>query len=259
MLMTFLFDSPAVQCLFQVLHASYGTLFSAKFCNGIKNPQGQDEGMLLTMKIWCAELAGFEEPVIAQATKQMIQQFADFPPNLPQFINLCHEVSRMMNSNNHAPQFVFSRRRKPDPVLPYIGDLNAPQNRARYILECARLGYPKCDFAINYAFELLRKYADLSRQEELKMRADIKNAIPRPDSALYEWVAVSLTAQNPISPPSRPERTPNMPLEGRITPAGAVSGFGQGVGGSLMGFAGLQAACTRATHGCSTKSEGYHE
>lgn len=75
--------------LFLVLQGSYGSLFLSKYSSGLKDDKGHDKGMRATMKVWAATLSDFASDVIEQAARRVMVEFAEFPPNLPQFVAIC--------------------------------------------------------------------------------------------------------------------------------------------------------------------------
>lgn len=76
----------------QAVHAAarlgYGSLFTSKFATG-QMAGKHDKGAISAMKVWDAKLSRFPATVVEQAASRLAAEHADFPPNLPQFEQMC--------------------------------------------------------------------------------------------------------------------------------------------------------------------------
>ncbi len=82
--------------VFEALRSSYGVLFTNKFANGVPYEtmvDGKkvtlDAGVIEAQRTWANALAAFDLAVIAAAIDRCARVYADYPPNLPQFLSLC--------------------------------------------------------------------------------------------------------------------------------------------------------------------------
>ena len=80
--------SLVIRKLFMLLHGSYGSLFTSKFATG-QMAGKHDKGAISAMKVWDAKLSRFPATVVEQAASRLAAEHADFPPNLPQFEQMC--------------------------------------------------------------------------------------------------------------------------------------------------------------------------
>lgn len=83
--------SLVIRKLFMLLHGSYGSLFTSKFATG-QMAGKHDKGTISAMKVWDAKLSRFPATVVEQAASRLAAEHADFPPNLPQFEQMCDAV-----------------------------------------------------------------------------------------------------------------------------------------------------------------------
>lgn len=83
--------SLVIRKLFMLLHGSYGSLFTSKFATG-QMAGRHDKGTISAMKVWDAKLSRFPATVVEQAASRLAAEHADFPPNLPQFEQMCDAV-----------------------------------------------------------------------------------------------------------------------------------------------------------------------
>ena len=77
-----------VERVFSVLHGFYGSLFLAKWSSG-ETVDGEDSGVLNARRVWGHALRGFDAATIKLALRDCQNGFAEYPPNLPQFVALC--------------------------------------------------------------------------------------------------------------------------------------------------------------------------
>jgi hypothetical protein len=91
--------------IFATFLGLYGSQFHHKFSNMV---DGTDVGMALAKKAWAEELAGFESTpeAISGALKNLPR---DYPPNAPQFADLCRDVAKRIEPA--APALTYT----PDP------------------------------------------------------------------------------------------------------------------------------------------------
>ena len=83
--------SLVIRKLFMLLHGAYGSLFTSKFATG-QMAGKHDKGAISAMKVWDAKLSRFPATVVEQAASRLAAEHADFPPNLPQFEQMCDAV-----------------------------------------------------------------------------------------------------------------------------------------------------------------------
>lgn len=77
------------QRVFRAMHGYYGNLFLSKFANGVVSDNGQDKGVADAMKVWAYELRRFDGDTVLAAIEGCKNEHKEFPPSLPQFIDLC--------------------------------------------------------------------------------------------------------------------------------------------------------------------------
>jgi hypothetical protein len=79
-----------VNNVFKVLHGFYGNLFLSKFATGDVDPQsGEDRGLASARNVWGHGLREFDASTIKTALGRCIERHTEYPPNLPQFTQLC--------------------------------------------------------------------------------------------------------------------------------------------------------------------------
>ena len=81
------------QRVFRAMHGYYGNLFLSKFANGVLDSQGQDMGTTDAMKVWAYELRRFDGKTVLAAIDRCKSEHKEFPPSLPQFVDLCKAVA----------------------------------------------------------------------------------------------------------------------------------------------------------------------
>lgn len=81
--------SDVVNNVFKVLHGFYGNLFLSKFASGEVDATGQDKGVMSARMVWGHGLRDFDASTIKAALSQCIERHAEFPPSMPQFVQLC--------------------------------------------------------------------------------------------------------------------------------------------------------------------------
>lgn len=83
----------AATFLFRMLHGNYGNLFFSKFATGevIADgvDKGGDKGLVSARQVWAHRLRGFDAPTIKAALRRCEEKYIEFPPSLPQFLDLC--------------------------------------------------------------------------------------------------------------------------------------------------------------------------
>lgn len=75
--------------LFAVLHASYGSLFTAKFSTGELNADGTDKGIRAALLFWNRSLSEYDDDIIEKAIHQVQLNNPNYPPNLPHILKEC--------------------------------------------------------------------------------------------------------------------------------------------------------------------------
>lgn len=79
--------------VFRAMHGYYGNLFLSKFANGVLDSQGQDMGTTDAMKVWAYELRRFDDKTVLAAIDRCKSEHKEFPPSLPQFVDLCKAMA----------------------------------------------------------------------------------------------------------------------------------------------------------------------
>lgn len=79
----------AVNNVFKVLHGFYGNLFLSKFATGQVTQSGEDQGVVSARQVWAHGLRDFDAATVKAALGQCLERHPEFPPNLPQFVQLC--------------------------------------------------------------------------------------------------------------------------------------------------------------------------
>ncbi len=75
--------------VFKVFHGFYGNLFLSKFVNGQTGNDGVDQGVISARAIWAHGLRDFDHSTIKTALARVMDAHPEFPPTLPQFVQLC--------------------------------------------------------------------------------------------------------------------------------------------------------------------------
>ena len=75
--------------VFKVFHGFYGNLFLSKFTNGQIGPDGADQGVVSARAIWVHGLRDFDLSTVKTALARVMDAHPEFPPTLPQFVQLC--------------------------------------------------------------------------------------------------------------------------------------------------------------------------
>jgi len=75
--------------VFKVFHGFYGNLFLSKFVNGQTGSDGVDQGVISARAIWAHGLRDFDLSTVKTALARVIDAHPEFPPTLPQFVQLC--------------------------------------------------------------------------------------------------------------------------------------------------------------------------
>jgi hypothetical protein len=78
-----------VRRLFAMFHGSYGNLFLSKFQTGEVGEDGKDKGLKSAMKVWGAALIDYTQATIEEAYERTKTKHVEFPPSLPQFLEIC--------------------------------------------------------------------------------------------------------------------------------------------------------------------------
>lgn len=81
------------------MHGRYGALWLDRWRTGDTDQDGVDRGIANAMAVWGEELAGFADrpDCIAYALSAYV---ADFPPTLPQFLELCRTHARRVSADS---------------------------------------------------------------------------------------------------------------------------------------------------------------
>lgn len=74
--------------VFKALHGQYGNLFLSRFATGALE-NGEDTGVAGAMGLWGHSLRRYDEDTVKAALVQCMTDHKDFPPNLPQFLQIC--------------------------------------------------------------------------------------------------------------------------------------------------------------------------
>ncbi len=75
--------------VFRVMHGFYGNLFLSKFATGEVKADGGDGGVASARAIWAHGLRTFDVEVVKTALSRVMDAHPEFPPTLPQFVQLC--------------------------------------------------------------------------------------------------------------------------------------------------------------------------
>ena len=79
----------AVNNVFKVLHGFYGNLFLSKFATGQADQAGEDQGIVSARQVWAHGLREFDVTTVKAALSRCIERHPEFPPSMPQFVQLC--------------------------------------------------------------------------------------------------------------------------------------------------------------------------
>lgn len=74
--------------VFKVMHGFYGNLFLSKFATGQIEAR-EDLGIVSARQIWAHGLREFAAGTVKAALAQCLERHPEFPPSLPQFVQLC--------------------------------------------------------------------------------------------------------------------------------------------------------------------------
>jgi len=75
--------------VFRVMHGFYGNLFLSKFATGDVTADGGDGGVASARTIWAHGLRDFDLSTVKTALARVMDAHPEFPPTLPQFVQLC--------------------------------------------------------------------------------------------------------------------------------------------------------------------------
>ncbi len=75
--------------VFRVMHGFYGNLFLSKFATGEARADGGDGGVASARTIWAHGLRDFDLSTVKTALARVMDAHPEFPPTLPQFVQLC--------------------------------------------------------------------------------------------------------------------------------------------------------------------------
>lgn len=75
--------------VFRVMHGFYGNLFLSKFATGDVTADGGDGGVASARAIWAHGLRDFDLSTVKTALARVMDAHPEFPPTLPQFVQLC--------------------------------------------------------------------------------------------------------------------------------------------------------------------------
>lgn len=75
--------------VFRVMHGFYGNLFLSKFATGEVKADGSDGGVASARAIWAHGLREFDLSTVKTALARVMDAHPEFPPTLPQFVQLC--------------------------------------------------------------------------------------------------------------------------------------------------------------------------
>jgi hypothetical protein len=82
-------DEGQTKQLWILLHGFYGNLLLSKFSTGEVDGHGKDKGVRSAMKVWASGLQKYSFDVLASAVEKCKEKHKEYPPSLPQFIDLC--------------------------------------------------------------------------------------------------------------------------------------------------------------------------
>ena len=81
-------DDSGIKRVFMILHGFYGNLFLSKFSTGTVDG-GEDQGIANARRVWAYSLRDFDADTVKLALRRCQEQHKEFPPSLPQFMELC--------------------------------------------------------------------------------------------------------------------------------------------------------------------------
>jgi len=110
--------------VFRVMHGFYGNLFLSKFATGDVTADGGDGGVASARAIWAHGLRDFDLSAVKTALARVMDAHPEFPPTLPQFVQLCKACT---------PREVY-RVALPPPAIDRVEQLR----KAREHLEAAK-------------------------------------------------------------------------------------------------------------------------
>lgn len=105
----------AADAVFRAMHGFYGALWLSKFATGQTGADGADAGVVGAKAIWAHGLREFDGATVRAALRQCLDAHAEFPPSLPQFVQLCRA---------NTPRASFK------PTIDMSGELVAERNKA---------------------------------------------------------------------------------------------------------------------------------
>ena len=82
----------ATKRLFMLFHGYYGNLFLSKYATGELDSDGKDRGIKSARQVWQSGLAKFDVATVVAAAERCKQAHKEFPPSLPQFVDLCAAI-----------------------------------------------------------------------------------------------------------------------------------------------------------------------
>jgi hypothetical protein len=82
----------ATKRLFMLFHGYYGNLFLSKYATGELDLDGKDRGIKSARQVWQSGLAKFDVATVVAAAERCKQAHKEFPPSLPQFVDLCAAI-----------------------------------------------------------------------------------------------------------------------------------------------------------------------
>lgn len=127
-----------VRRLFAVLHASYGSLFTAKFSTGELNADGTDKGIRAALLYWDRSLSNYEDDIVEKAIHQVQFNNPNYPPNLPHILKECEILKSQKERDKNAvknAQVIKLITQSPPKIKPKHDGLdNFRQKLARFFL-----------------------------------------------------------------------------------------------------------------------------
>ena len=84
-------DEGTANSVFEVLHGFYGNVFLSRYVVG-QTENGEDVGISNARRMWGFGLREFDEATVKAALGRAKVRYLDFPPNLPQFLDLCRAL-----------------------------------------------------------------------------------------------------------------------------------------------------------------------
>lgn len=78
--------------LFRAFHGHWGNVFLSRYKTGQTDDRGHDKGVMNALEMWSAQLSRYEPMIIRAAFDRATVRFGEFPPNLPQFNDICKSL-----------------------------------------------------------------------------------------------------------------------------------------------------------------------